>query len=92
MIRISDKVIGFFEKQGFVIAATIDERGRPHIACKGLVEINEKGEVFLMDLYRGDTCRNLRRNNHLSASAVNEHLYQGYCLKGKGRSGESRDI
>jgi hypothetical protein len=38
-----------------------------------------------MDLYIHRTFRNLRRNQNISITAVDEHGFAGYCLKGKAR-------
>ncbi len=82
---LSDNIIQFFEKQSFVIVSTVDERGRPHSACKGIVEIGKDGKIYLLDLYRERTFKNLNRNPAISITAVDEHHFSGYCLKGKAR-------
>jgi len=47
------------------------------------VKIYSKGQVYLMDLYKERTFRNLERNPNISLTAVDEHKFKGYCLKGK---------
>ncbi|MCM8771135.1 MAG: pyridoxamine 5'-phosphate oxidase family protein, partial [Candidatus Omnitrophica bacterium] len=54
-------------------------------ACKGIVKIERKGKIYLLDLYKGRTFNNLKANPHLSITAVDEHRFIGYCLKGKAR-------
>jgi len=85
MKRFSSEIIRFFQNQGFVLVSTIDREGRPHNSCKGIVKIAQQGQVYLLDLYRGKTYENLRRNPHISITAVDEHRFIGYCLKGKAR-------
>ena len=83
MRKLTSEIIQFFQKQGFVIVSTLDARDRPHSSCKGIVRINKEGQVDLFDLYRGRTYANLKRNHNLSITAVDEHGFKGYCLKGE---------
>jgi uncharacterized pyridoxamine 5'-phosphate oxidase family protein len=85
MKRLSDEVMWFFETQGCVILSTIDKEGRPHSACKGIVKINQNGRVYLLDLYKARSFLNLKHNAHISITALDEHRFQGYCLKGKAK-------
>jgi general stress protein 26 len=89
MKRLSDQVIHFLQAQGYVIVSTIDSAGFPHTACKGLVKVDRKGKVYLLDVYHGKTFANLRRSGYVSISAVDEHRFSGYCLKGKAKALES---
>lgn len=83
MKRLNDEVMHFFQNQGCVVVSTIDSRGFVHNACKGIVQINRNGKIYLLDLYRAGTYSNLKRNPHISITAIDEHKFVGYCLKGK---------
>ncbi|MDP3732336.1 MAG: pyridoxamine 5'-phosphate oxidase family protein [Candidatus Omnitrophota bacterium] len=83
MKRLGDDVIQFFHNQGCVIVSTIDKNGFPHGACKGIVQINRNGRIYLLDLYRARTYDNLKQNSYISITAIDEHKFMGYCLKGK---------
>ncbi|MBU1125675.1 MAG: pyridoxamine 5'-phosphate oxidase family protein [Candidatus Omnitrophica bacterium] len=83
MKKFSDEIIRFFQSQGCVIVSTIDRHGFPHSSCKGIVQINADGRIFLLDVYRAKTQDNLKANPHVSITAVDEHKFRGYCLKGK---------
>ena len=83
MKGLTDQITHFFENQGFVIVSTIDKNGRPHSSCKGIVQIQKKGKVYLFDLYQARTYKNLQINTNISITAVDEHKFEGYCLKGK---------
>ena len=83
MKRLSEDVIQFFHNQGCVIVSTIDKNGFPHSACKGIVQINRNGRVYLLDLYHARTYQDLKQNPHISITAIEEHKFKGYCLKGK---------
>jgi general stress protein 26 len=85
MKRLSDDILQFFQRQGFVIVSTVDKNGLLHASCKGIVKINKNGLVYLLDLYRARTYQNLKNNPHISIIAVNEHRFKGYCLKGKAK-------
>ena len=74
-----------------VIVSTVDCDNAPHNSCKGIVEIKPAGQVFLLDLYHGQTLRNLMQNQNISITAVDEHKFKGYCLKGAARMLESED-
>lgn len=83
MKRLSDTIINFFQNQGFIIVSTIDRNGAIHNSCKGIVKIKQNGIIYLLDLYRARTLANLKRNPHIGITAVDEHGFKGYCLKGK---------
>jgi len=80
---LSDRIIRFFQNQGFVIVSTIDSHGRPHSSCKGIIKITKTGQVYLLDLYKERTFRNLKRNPYIAITAIDEHRFKGFCLKGK---------
>lgn len=82
MKRLNNKLTEFFLKEPYTIVSTIDRNGYLHNSCKGIVEIDEKGKVYLLDLYKEKTYENLKRNPHISIVAVDEHKFVGYCLKG----------
>ncbi len=83
MKRLSEEVIQFFHNQGCVIVSTIDKNGFPHCACKGIVQINSNGKFYLLDLYMAGTYENLKYNPRVCITAIDEHKFMGYCLKGK---------
>ena len=74
-------IIQFFSKQGFVVVSTIDGKGKPHNSCKGIVDIDSSGRVYLFDLYRRrlDTQRIIRIS--VSRRLMNTDLW-GIPLKG----------
>jgi len=84
-MKIPESVIQFFKDQGYVIVSTIDKKGFAHSSCKGIVKINPSGQVHLLDVYHAQTRRNLLRNPRISVTAINEHKFTGYCLKGRAK-------
>lgn len=85
MKELSLEVVNFLEKQGFAIVSTLDSRGGIHCAAKGIVGIEKKGKVYLIDLYNANTFKNLQKRPVISITAVDEHLFSGYTLKGKAK-------
>jgi uncharacterized pyridoxamine 5'-phosphate oxidase family protein len=82
---IKPEIVQFFHSQPFTIVTTIDKKGYPHNSCKGIVDIDESGRVYLLDLYTTKTYENLKNNPSISITAVNEHKFIGYSLKGKAK-------
>jgi uncharacterized pyridoxamine 5'-phosphate oxidase family protein len=92
MPKLSPEIIQFFQAQGFVIVSTIDSQGRPHSSCKGIIRISKSGRVYLLDVYTKNTYDNLKNNPNISITAVDEHKFIGYCLKGKARIISDKEI
>ena len=85
MQQIPTGVIDFLRTQGFVIVSSIDKNGFPHSSCKDIVKIDSSGKIYLIDVYYGLTAENIRNNPRVSISAVDEHKFIGFCLKGKAK-------
>ena len=85
MRQIPEGIINFLHAQNFVIVSSIDKNGFPHSSCKGIVRIDPQGVIYLVDVYRGVTCENIKNNPAVSLSVVDEHKFMGYCFKGKAK-------
>lgn len=85
MQGLSEDIVHFFRSQSFVIVSTIDKQGLIHNSCKGIVKINQTGQVYLLDLYKANTHENLKANPIISLTAVDEHKFRGYSLKGRAK-------
>lgn len=83
MKELSEGLVRFFQRQHYTIITTLDNSGYPHNSCKGIIEIDKNGKVYLLDLYMENTYANLKRNPNISITAVDEHKFIGYSLKGK---------
>jgi predicted pyridoxine 5'-phosphate oxidase superfamily flavin-nucleotide-binding protein len=82
---IPDEVAHFFLSQGCVIVSTLDESGYPHNSCKGIIRLDRKGTVYLLDVYKQKTFANLKVSPLISITAVDEHNFRGYSLKGEAK-------
>ena len=85
MKELPNEVVRFFHKQHYTIVSTVDRHGMPHSSCKGIVKIDRGGKIYLLDLYKIRTFANLQYNPGISLTAVDEHKFQGWCLKGKAK-------
>lgn len=85
MKQLDSGVVHFFQEQGCVIVSTVDQDGQPHNSCKGIIKIKRNGQVYLFDLYKARTYNNLKHNPRIGVTAVDEHKFRGYCLKGKAK-------
>ncbi|MFA4988156.1 MAG: pyridoxamine 5'-phosphate oxidase family protein [Candidatus Omnitrophota bacterium] len=92
MIKIPPSVIDFLRTQSYVTVSSIDRNGFPHNSCKDIVKIDPAGQLYLIDAYHGVTAENIKTNSKLSVSAVDEHKFSGYCIKGNGRVVLREDI
>lgn len=85
MLELNADIVNFLHNQGCVIVSTVDEEGFPHSSCKGIVKIDPKGVIYLLDVYRARTHDNLKRSPCLSITAIDEHKFKGYCFKGRAK-------
>ena len=92
MKQIPAAVIEFLRTQGFVLVSSIDKNGFPHNSCKDIVKIDSMGQVYLIDVYYGLTAENIKHNPRVSISAVDEHKFMGYCLKGRAKVMSDNEI
>ncbi len=92
MFELSTDIVNFLEKQGFAIVSTLDFSGSIHCSAKGIVGLEKKGKIYLIDLYKAKTFENLKKNPTISITAVDEHLFIGYTLKGKAKIVEREKI
>lgn len=82
MKAIPNEVVHFFAESGFGVVSTSDKQGRVHSSIKGIIRIDAEGGVYLLDLYKQRTLRNLKENPYISITGVDEHRFIGYTLEG----------
>jgi len=78
---ITQKVKDFLIRQTFINIATCDFEGRPNVAPKFLLRIDENS-IYLADYVIGATCRNLKTNKKVSLSTVDIDTLTGYQING----------
>jgi general stress protein 26 len=84
-MELNDEIIQFLHRQNYTVISTVDNDGAVHNSCKGIVQIDGKGNIYLLDLYKQRTYENLKVNPHISLTVVDEHKFKGYSLKGKAK-------
>ncbi len=90
--ELPQKIVSLLKKQGFVIVSSLNEDGRIHSSAKGVVGIEERGRVFLIDLYHARTYNNLKKNPMVTVTFIDEHKFEGYALQGQAKIVEKEDI
>jgi len=85
MKTISEDIMHFFHNQEFAIVSTIDSKGYIHSSAKGIIGLEPQGKVYLIDLYRSQTLKNIENNPTISITAIDSHQFIGYTLKGKAK-------
>ena len=65
--------------------ATHDEKGAIHTSAKGLLKLDAEGKIFLLDLYKGRTCRNIKKNPNVTLTFIDDRKFAGYAIMGKAR-------
>ena len=91
-MKLDRDIIHFMAQQGFVIVSTLDEKGHIHCSAKGIVGLEERGKIYIIDLYLQKTYKNLKRNPIVSITSVDEHNFKGFTLQGKARVVPREDI
>lgn len=85
MTGISDDIKHLLNKQHVTIVASIDNGGTIHTSAKGVLEVDTKGKIFLLDLYKGRTYTNIRRNPRVTLTSIDEQRFKGYSIRGKAK-------
>jgi len=92
MSILTDEVKHFFQRQGYVVVSTFGRDENIHSSCKGIVSISQEDEIYLLDLYSGETQKNLKKNKKISVVGIDEHKFVGYCLKGKAEIVDNEEV
>lgn len=85
MTVISDKVKTFLERQNFIILSSLRNDGSIHTSAKGLIKVDARGKIFILDIYKSVTYRNIKRNPTVTVTSVDERRFRGYSLEGRGK-------
>ncbi|MCF7908466.1 MAG: pyridoxamine 5'-phosphate oxidase family protein [Candidatus Omnitrophica bacterium] len=91
MEKLSDSIINFFHNQDFVIVSTLDQNNKIHSSAKGIVGVDHS-RVYLIDLYEAKTFSNLEKNPTITITAIDEHQFIGFALKGLAYMVERKNV
>lgn len=88
---LKDKIIELLRQREFLHAATADADGRPYVAPKFLLKVDELF-IYLIDYTRGRTVENLRINPQVSLSFVDIETLNGYQFNGSAELIEKGEV
>ncbi len=69
-------------KVNVAVVATVAPTGTPNLSLKGVVDVDSRGMIYFMDLYRGKTRNNLKKNPRVALTVFNVKEFQGFQFKG----------
>jgi len=78
---LTEKIIRFLNKKEFINIGTCDFEGRPNVAPKFVLSVNEDS-IILADYVIGQTYQNLKINTRASVSTVDIDSLSGYQFNG----------
>ncbi len=78
---ITKKIVELLKKREFISAATCDFEGRPNVAPKFLLKV-EDNFIYLIDYVIGRTFENLKINPAVSLSIMDTDMLKGYQISG----------
>tara|TARA_B100000315_G_C14496529_1_gene550274 strand:- start:257 stop:730 length:474 start_codon:yes stop_codon:yes gene_type:complete len=91
-MRLSEDIAGFISRHGVVLIATMGVDGKIHCSVKGIAGVNLEGKVFVVDLFKFRTYKNLRLNPMVSITTYDEKKFKGYTLQGEAKIINREDI
>ena len=84
-MNIPETVKNLLEKHHFIVVATLDKDGIIHTSAKAVIEVDQSGKVFILDLYKGKTYDNIKNNSSTTITVIDEHKFKGYSVKGRSK-------
>jgi hypothetical protein len=88
-VKLNEEMRRLLIKENVAVVGTVNARGVPNLALKGVVRVDLEGYVYFFDLFRGKTHANLKRNPSVAVSVFNIHEFKGYQFKGRAEVIES---
>ncbi len=70
------------KSMGYVLVATANTKGIPHVAVAGIVGQADKGHISVTDWFCDGTVTNLRENKHVTIVVWDKDRDRGYQLMG----------
>ncbi|MFA5008473.1 MAG: pyridoxamine 5'-phosphate oxidase family protein [Candidatus Omnitrophota bacterium] len=78
---LTEEMRRFLERKEFIDVGTCDSSGRPNVAPKFLIKV-EDDNIYLADYVFGRTFVNLKKNSRASLSTINLDTLIGYQING----------
>jgi general stress protein 26 len=80
--EIFDEFVSHSKNLKVIYIATADEKGKPNSAPKMLVDIDKPNKVFYLDYQFTQSYSNIKKNNHVSVSFMDDRAFKGFRLTG----------
>ena len=84
-MKIPTELKHILDKEHYLIVSTLDKDGTIHTSAKGILEVDSKGKIFILDLYKGNTYKHIKNNPNVTLTTVDEHRFRGYSIEGKAK-------
>ena len=84
MVKISDEIKHFLERQKLGFVATISPDNTPNVSPKGTILAWDDEHLIFADIRSPQTISNLENNPSVEINVVDPILRKGYRFKGKG--------
>jgi len=85
MKKIPPVAQNILNKHHFVVVSSFNQKRAIHTSLKAVVDIDPKGKIFILDLYKGVTYNNIKQNPKITLTIVDEHKFLGYSIQGRAR-------
>ena len=85
MVKISDEIKNFLERQKLGFVATISPDNTPNVSPKGTILAWDDEHLIFADIKSPQTISNLENNPSVELNVIDPILRKGYRFKGKGK-------
>ena len=80
--KITPEMERLLRKQNVAVVGTVSSSGTPNLSLKGVVEVDPRGFIYFIDLYRGKTRNNIKHDPRVALTVFSVREFQGYQFKG----------
>ncbi|MFB5611111.1 MAG: pyridoxamine 5'-phosphate oxidase family protein [Nitrosopumilaceae archaeon] len=84
MVKISDEIKNFLERQKLGFVATVSPDNTPNVSPKGTIFAWGDEKLIFADIKSPQTISNLQKNSSIEINVIDPILRKGYRFKGKG--------
>lgn len=85
LLELDKEILSFVKQENVALVATFDENNLIHSAVKGIAGVESHGKLYVIDLYKANTYKNLQKRADVTVSVINEKQFKGWSLQGKAK-------
>lgn len=85
LLELDKQIVSFIKHENVALVATFDGQGLIHSAVKGIAGVESHGKLYVIDLYKANTYKNLQAKADITVTVVNEKQFKGWALQGKAK-------